>query len=182
MADVNSFQSALANVSQQQTEDDISTSSTNKHLTVAQMRGVVPLFNHYFKVYDDFGNRKNLNKQEKQQRWMSYKSKMWTQYRRVVKGSFTSEQTKIQRWSNPLSFLKYKLRRTTNLKVSELSQQNREYYKEIGELDDVALLIERQNDVDSLRKVRTVSRRKRQRDVDDLPPGLNMNNITNHNK
>ena len=63
MADVNSFQSALANVSQQQTEDDISTSSTNKHLTVAQMRGVVPLFNHYFKVYDDFGNRKNLNKE-----------------------------------------------------------------------------------------------------------------------
>ena len=128
-------------------------SMRTRHLTLAQMRGVIPLFNQYFKQVDEFGNKKKISRNEKQKRWISYKNKIWRDYGRVIKGTFLSEQALVRRCSDPLTFLKYKLKRATNLKVTDLSPEDQEYYKEIGGLDDVNELIARQKNIDSIQKL-----------------------------
>eukprot|EP01083_Nonionella_stella_P269518 912018_1 len=120
----------------------------NKHLSLVSMRGVCPLFRHYFNVFDAHGRRKRLSKKDKNQRWKNYKQRMYRDYGRVITGTFSSEQALVKRYSNPLSFLKYKLKKTKNLNVTDLSLENQEYYREIGGLDDVEQLIRNQRKVD----------------------------------
>lgn len=121
-----------------------------KAVTFATMRGVINLFNHYFKQTDEFGNKKKMSRVEKQRRWVSYKQKIWNDYGRQINGTYASEQALIRRYSDPLTFLKYRLKRATNLVISELSEEDQAYYKEIGGTDDVQQLYHRQRNIDSL--------------------------------
>ena len=120
-------------------------------VTLATMRGVVNLFNHYFKQTDEHGNRRKISRAEKQRRWVSYKQKIWNDYGRRINGAYSSEQALIRRYSDPLTFLKYRLKRTTNLNVQDLGIEDQAYYREIGGTDNVNDLIARQGNVDSLR-------------------------------
>ena len=122
-----------------------------KAVTLATMRGVINLFNHYFKQTDEFGNKKKMSRVEKQRRWISYKQKIWNDYGRRINGTYTSEQALIRRYSDPLTFLKYRLKRATNLSISELSPEDRAYYKEIGGTDEIQELYQRQKNIDSIR-------------------------------
>lgn len=136
----------------------------NRHLTLAEMRGVIPLFKKYFEIYDSKGRKKRLSRDEKNKRWISYKQKIHRDYGRSITGNFSSEQALIKRYSDPLCFIKYRLKRATNLNVSHLSSQDQDYYKEIGGLEDVQKLIEQQENIDSIQKqMRRSLPRKRQR-------------------
>ena len=180
MSQPSSFQDTLASMSQDVDIQILNTSMKNKHLTLAQMRGVIPLFNHYFKQVDQFGNKKKISRDEKQARWISYKNKIWRDYKRAIKGTFASEQALIRRYSEPLTFLKYKLKRASNLKVSDLSVEDQQYYKEIGGLDDINALIARQHNIDSINKITSRNNKKRKiTDVYELE--YERNRQRNHN-
>ena len=88
----------------------------NQHLTLAQMRGVKQIFKHYFPKTPG----KRMTRDEKNRRWTSYKNKIYQDYNRIITGKFSSEKALVKRYSEPLSFLKYKLKRSTNLKLSEI--------------------------------------------------------------
>ena len=121
----------------------------NQHLSLAQMRGVIQIFNHYFPK----NQKKRLSKIEKQNRWKSYKQRIYREYGRVINGQFASEKALIKRYSDPLTFLKYKLKRATNLKISDLSPLDQDYYREIGGLADVNELIRKTYNIDSVQKI-----------------------------
>ena len=162
MSIASSFTDTLASMSQDMDVQILDPQYKNRHLTLAQMRGIIPLFNHYFVLKDQFGNKKKISRQEKQSRWISYKNKIWRDYKRAIKGTFASEQALIRRYSEPLTFLKYKLKRATNLKVSDLCLEDQQYYKEIGGLDNVEELISRQrNNLDSIERITQRNSKKR---------------------
>ena len=130
----------------------------NQHLSLAQMRGVIQIFNHYFPKKP----KKRLNRNEKQERWKSYKQRIYREYGRVINGQFASEKALIKRYSDPLTFLKYKLKRATNLKISDLSPLDQDYYREIGGIPDVNELIRKTYNIDSVEKMTTrVNKRPR---------------------
>ena len=130
----------------------LSKARTTQHLTHAQARGIVKLFTYYFKERDSRGRIKRLSKQEKARRWKVYKVKVYQQYNRLIKSEFSSEAALVKRYSDPLTFLKYKLKRYRNLKVSDLSRDDQEYYKEIGGLEDLEAMKRRQANIDSIPK------------------------------
>ena len=132
-----------------------------RNVTHAQMRGVIALFNHYFRQTDQYGNKKKMSRMEKQQRWVSYKDKIWTEYGRRIRGTFASEQALIRRYSEPLTFLKYKLKRARNLRVEDLTPEDQLYYREIGGLDDVNAMISQQNNIDSVQKFASPAKKRR---------------------
>ena len=125
---------------------------TQQHLSHAQARGIIPLFNYYFREKDSKGRTKRLSKTEKEKRWKAYKKKVYVGYNRLVKGAFASEAALIKRYSDPISFLKYRLKRVRNLEVSDLSENDQEYYKEIGGLSDVQMTMYKAANIDSLEK------------------------------
>ena len=125
---------------------------TTQHLTHAQARGIVKLFTYYFKERDSRGRIKRLSKQEKARRWKLYKIKVYQQYNRLIKSEFSSESALVKRYSDPMTFLKYKLKRYRNLKVSDLSRDDQEYYKEIGGLENLEEMKRRQANIDSIPK------------------------------
>jgi len=120
------------------------TTVKNQHLTLAQMRGVIQIFKHYFPKKPG----KRMTRDEKNRRWTSYKNKVYRDYRRIITGKFSSEKALVKRYSEPLSFIKYKLKRARNLKLSDLSETDREYYFEIGGLEDINELIKKTYDID----------------------------------
>ena len=120
-----------------------------QQLTLAQMRGVIVIFRHYFPK----SPKKRLSKDETNKRWASYKRRIHQEYGRIITGKIQSEKALVKRYSDPLEFLKYKLKRATNLKISELSETNKAYYYEIGGLDDVDELIKRKYNIDSVQKM-----------------------------
>ena len=130
----------------------LSKARTTQHLTHAQARGIVKLFTYYFKERDSRGRIKRLSKQEKARRWKLYKIKVYQQYNRLIKSEFTSEAALVKRYSDPMSFLKYKLKRYRNLKVSDLTREDQDYYKEIGGLEDLEEMKRRQANIDSIPK------------------------------
>ena len=130
----------------------LSRARTTQHLTHAQARGIVKLFTYYFKERDSRGRIKRLSKQEKTRRWKVYKVKVYQQYNRLIKSEFSSEAALVKRYSDPLTFLKYKLKRYRNLKVSDLSRDDQEYYKEIGGLEDLEEMKRKQANIDSIPK------------------------------
>ena len=121
----------------------------NAHLSIAQMRGVIPLFSRYFPKTPG----KRMHRDEKKRRWQSYKSKIYSDYGRVISGKFASEKALIKRYSDPLSFLKYKLKRPNELRVSDLSQADQDYFHEIGGVDDIDELYKKTYNIDSPAKV-----------------------------
>ena len=120
----------------------------NQHLGLAQMRGVIQIHNHYFPK----GTGKRMNKDEKNRKWISYKNRIYQEYGRIITGKYASEKALVKRYSQPLSFLKYKLKRATNLNVSELSQADKDYFHEIGGIDDINELIKKTYNIDSVEK------------------------------
>ena len=57
---------------------------TQQHLTHAQARGIIPLFNYHFRTKDNKGRTKRIPRAEKDQRWKHYKKKVYTDYNRYV--------------------------------------------------------------------------------------------------
>ena len=162
-----------------------STSVTrNQHLSLAQMRGVIQIFQHYFPK----NAKRRLKKHEKQDRWKSYKKRIYREYGRVITGQLASEKALVKRYSEPLSFLKYKLKRATNLKITELAPLDQDYYYEIGGLNDVNELIRKTYNIDSLDKIQPLRKRPRYAIDDgnfmdvqnDVIKGISDHN-TNHN-
>ena len=147
------------------------TPKSTKHLTFAQARGVIQIFNHYFPK----NTGKRMNRDEKKKRWNSYKAKILNEYGRAITGKFSSEKALVKRYSDPLSFLKYRLKRANNLRVSDLTVSDQQYYKEIGGLDDVNELIKKTYNIDSIEKL--VNPRKKRR----LMVNTNNNNYNNQN-
>ena len=163
---------------------------SNRHLTYAQIRGVIQIFNHYFPK-----KGKRMSKDERNRRWLAYKNKIFQEYGRVITGKLDSEKAYVKRYSKPLDFLKYKLKRVDNLKLEDLpNEADREYYFEIGGLEDVEKLKTQTYDInyDSVEQITNNfqnynnSRRKKRRriDVNDDLDGSNANsnvNDSNHN-
>ena len=152
---MNSFDDSIASMSQDfdfQMSNPPVTPTRGRAVTLATMRGVINLFNHYFRQLDEYGNRKKMTRVEKHRRWISYKQKIWDEYGRRITGTYTSENALIRRYSDPLTFLKYRLKRSRNLKVSDLSETDQAYYREIGGTDDVNDLINRfTHNIDSIK-------------------------------
>lgn len=146
MSQMSSYNDSIASLSQDfdfQIDHPLPPIARGKSVTLATMRGVINLFNHYFKQVDELGNKKKMSRVDKHRRWISYKQKIWDDYGRRISGTYASEQALIRRYSDPLTFLKYKLKRARNLVISELSDADQAYYKEIGGTDDVNELIAR---------------------------------------
>ena len=146
--------------------DSITTKSS--HLSFAQIRGLIKLFNYYFVIKDSHGRNRRLPRNEINKRWTSYKKKVFEDYGKVIKGTLNSEKAFVKRYSNPLSFLKYKLKRSTNLKIEDLSQDDRSYYFEIGGMTDIQELIKQQSNVDSINTA--VDRIRKRPRIYSLPP------------
>eukprot|EP01083_Nonionella_stella_P233535 822713_1 len=128
-------------------------SRQRRHLQWGEIRGVRSLFDSYFKPVIINGKKKRLSKAEKNSRFASYKQRCEADYNRIVKGTFESERAFIKRYSDPLYFIKYRLKRSNDLTVSDLTAEEYIYYKEIGGVDDVTELIRKQQNIDSLTKV-----------------------------
>lgn len=154
---------------------------TNKHLSYAQIRGVIQIFNYHFPK-----NGKRMNKSERNKRWLAYKNKILQDYGRVITGKLASEKAYIKRYSKPLDFLKYKLKRVDNLKLEDLpTQADRDYYFEIGGFEDVDALISQTYDInmDSVQRISNNfenynnNRKRRRIDTD-----LDQDDDLNHNR
>ena len=95
--------------SSQQQQIFVSTTRVkNQHLSLAQMRGVIQIFNHYFPK----NPKKRMNKDEKNRKWTSYKNRIYREYKRIITGKYSSEKALVKRYSEPLAFLKYKLKQS----------------------------------------------------------------------
>ena len=154
----------------------------NQHLTLAQMRGVIQIFRHYFPK----NNKKRLSREEKNRKWISYKNRIYQEYKRIVVGKYSSEKALVKRYSEPLSFIKYRLKRATNLKVSDLSETDKQYYFEIGGLEDVTELIKLTYNIDSVEQMSNNfqnynNKRKRRRVNMENDDSENVNQDHNHN-
>ena len=97
------------------------------------MRGAIQIFNHHFLKTPG----KRMNKNEKRQRRISYKSKIYQIHMRIITGKFASEKALVKKYSQHLAFLKYKLKQTTNLKVSDLSQVDQDYFDSIEKISQL---------------------------------------------
>ena len=97
-----------------------------------------------------------MSKDERNRRWMIYKNKIFQEYGRVITGKLDSEKAYVKRYSKPLDFLKYKLKRATNLKLEDLpNEADKEYYFEIGGLEDIEALKAKTYDInyDSVERI-----------------------------
>ena len=147
----------------------------NHHLSLAQMRGVIQIFNHYFPK----NAKKRLKKHEKKERWVSYKKRIYREYGRIVSGQLASEKALVKRYSDPLTFIKYKLKRNTNLKIEDLTPLDQDYYMEIGGLRDINELIKRTYNIDSIDKIQRINCKRQT--VKNVPSFNNNNNYNNNN-
>ena len=158
------------------------TKERTKRLTLAEMRGLVPLFNAHFNKFDAFGNKIVMKRPERNERWITYKEKVWTDYHRAVKGTFESERSLIRRYSHALTFLKYRQKKASHLDPKLLSYEDYEYYIQIGGTDDVSVLYEQERNVDSLAKMQRKRPRKKHRKNDDPCASLLQTGWSNDNR
>ena len=159
----------------------VANAQTSNRLSHPVARGVVKLFNYYFRQKDSRGRVKRLPADEKDRRWKIYKRKIYTDYRRVVKGTYNSEKALVKRYSDPLNFLKYKLKRHIDLRVSDLSLADQEYYRELGGIDDINEMIRRQGNIDSIDKTVERSSKRQRLDVEGNYASTQADNH-NHNR
>ena len=159
---------------------------SNRHLTYPQIRGVIHVFNHHFPK-----GGKRMSKDERNRRWLTYKNKIFRDYGRVITGKLDSEKAYVKRYSRPLDFLKYKLKRTTNLKLEDLpNEADREYYFEIGGMNDIEALKSKTYDInyDSVERVTNNfqnynnNRRRKRRKLEDNDDHSNNNHNHNSNR
>ena len=154
-------EAASPSSSQQQQLFVTTTKVKNQHLSLAQMRGVIQIFNHYFPRKPG----KRMNREEKNRRWNSYKSRIYQEYKRIITGKYASEKALVKRYSEPLAFLKYKLKRATNLNIKDLSQADQDYFYEIGGVDDINQLVKNTYNIGSVEKMSHIlSGQKRSRE------------------
>ena len=176
-------EAASPSSSQQQQVFVTTTKVKNQHLSLAQMRGVIQIFNHYFPKKPG----KRMNREEKNRRWTSYKSRIYQEYKRIITGKYASEKALVKRYSEPLAFLKYKLKRATNLNINDLSQADKEYFYEIGGLDDINQLVKNTYNIGSVAKMSNIlsgqKRNREQFETGNLNASLTENlKDSNHNR
>lgn len=132
--------------------------------TLVQMRGIIPVWNYYFEMPVVNGKKKRMKSAERAARWETYKCKMIKEFKRPMNKEFDSERTLIQRYTNPLKFLKYKTGKIHSLDPSELDDESFEYYKEIGGTDDVHQMLLLDANIDGLEAATRNLPRKRKHD------------------
>lgn len=123
------------------------------HTPYSKVRGIVALYKQYFPDKDEYGRKRRMSRKEMESRFKGYKVAVFRDYGRRVKGTLNSEKTYIKRHTEPLSFLKYKLKRAKNLDVMDLTLADRLYYHEIGGkdgVDDIEGYFNDQPNVDSI--------------------------------
>ena len=87
--------------------------------------GMKVVWNHFFPKTPG----KRMSVEEKSRRWAAYRQKIYQEYGRIITSKFSSEKSLIKRYSEPLAFLHYRLKRFHDLRVSDLSPRDLEYYK-----------------------------------------------------
>lgn len=133
--------------------------------TLPQIRSFIPVFNYYFKVPTVNGQKKRMPRAEKEAKWKTYRARMLKEFKRKVGEKFASEVRFIKRHTDPMMFLQYKLGRYDNLDPADLSNEQLEYYKEIGGTSDVQEMLRLKLNIDALEKV-TPRKRKHPDPVD----------------
>ena len=98
---------------------------------------------------------------EREAKWITYKHRMVNEFDRAIKGQFSGEKKFIQRHTDPMAYLKYKLGRNHSLDPKELDKEQMQYYQEIGGKDDVQELLLIQSNIDSLSRTKGKLPRKR---------------------
>ena len=162
----------------------LSSVKTKQHLSHAQARGIVQLFNFYFGEKDSNGRTKRLSRFEKDRRWKSYKIRVYKDYNSLIKGEFAFEAALVKRYSDPPSFLKYKLKRNVNLKVSDLSKTDQQYYKQIDGIKDIDQMRMRKANIDTIDKnAQRTFKRRRISDPEETTEDTDLNGdfLRNHN-
>ncbi len=132
--------------------------SSTKHMTFEQIKGIIKVFKSYFELKDRNGEKRRLTKQLRESQWQKYKTQILFEYGRVIKGKLESEKAYIKRHTDPLAFIKYRLRRSKNLNYTGLSPEAQEYYFEIGGTTDVTELYKSTENVDSVRKASRIAK------------------------
>ena len=97
----------------------------NSRLNLGKMRGMKVVWNHFFAKKPG----KRMSVEEKQKKWAAYKQKIFQEYGRIITSKYSSEKALITRYSEPMAFLRYRLKRYQNLRVSDLSTRDQEYYR-----------------------------------------------------
>ena len=154
---------------------------SNRHLSLAEIRGIIPVYRYYFEPPKVNGKRTRMSKAEKDLKWPLYKKQMIRDFKRKFKPNhrFQSEQKFIKRHTEPIVYLKHKLHRETNLDPSELNEEQLAYYNEIGGLEDVNEMLLLQTNIDSLDKAakkmnkkRTIAEMYNEDDIDSINSSL----------
>ena len=155
----------------------------NMHLNLGQMRGAIQIIKHFFPK----STGKRLSADEKERRWEVYKKKILQEYARMITTKFDSEKALIKRYSDPMAFLKYKLKRASNLKITDLSQTDQDYYFELGGIADLDKM---RRNIDSIRKMSRAVRKgskppeqppRKKRRIDALQLMESIANESEHN-
>ena len=119
---------------------------------------------------------------EKHRRRTSYKQKNWDDCGRRVTGAYGSENALIRRYSDPLTNLKDRSKRSRNLKVSDLSGMDKAHYREIGGTDDVNNLINQTtHNTDSVRSFSQPSAKRPRLERPNILAGCHQALTTNAN-
>ena len=136
----------------------------NPHMTLAQMRAIIVIWNVTFGKIVENGREHKLTLPEKEARFPGYKKTMGEEFGRSFKPDhkWSSEAQLIARYTCARRFLCYKLGRSVNLDPYELTGHQRAYYLEIGGEMDINKLFAKQANIVSLKKAsKKTSRRKR---------------------
>lgn len=114
--------------------------NTRASLSIADARGTVRLFNSFFKTkkgYPQFVNHKN---------WREYKHQIYKDYHRCIRYTYPMELRLIRKYCSPVAFLRHKCKNIHKMTLHNLTQEELEYYAEIGGVSDVAELFKKNKD------------------------------------
>ena len=141
---------------------------SNRHLTLAEIRGIIPVWKYHFDRRTVNGHKKNWTKTENDAKWEVYKRKMRTEFGRAMKGQQASEKKFIDRHTLPLAYLRYRQPQLRPMDPTKLTETQFEYYMEIGGKRKLEDLIREQNNIDSVEKADKRCSRRRKRHHSDL--------------
>ena len=113
------------------------TASTSSSLSIADARGIVRLFDSFFKI------KKGYPRFVSKVAWKQYKHQMYREYNRWITGCYLSELTIIRKYSTPIAFLRHKCKNVHKLTVPSMTDSEISYYKEIGGIANVNELFRR---------------------------------------
>ena len=121
----------------------------SKRVTLGTIRGMIVIYNHFFAKKPG----KKMSADEKKKRWNTYRQKIYQEYGRIITSKQSSERALIKRYSEPLAFLRYRLKRHQNLRVSDLSTKDRDYFLEIGGSENIEEMVLRSKNIGSVRHI-----------------------------